>query len=227
MTVSRRQGDPWALSGVLFVAFFIASLVLGGMLASGPLHLSVAHPAEVVNYFTDNQTAALAWSLCLILSAISLFVFVAPVATFVRSIVGERHALIWLTSAGGALAALMLLASALFGLMLALPAGAVGLDLVDTLRDLIFLSGGTLHVASVGLFIGATSIAAARANALPRWILWLGIVASVLAILSLASTILYPASILIPLGRLLSLVWIIATSLVLAFGKERKSGARV
>ena len=60
MTVSRRQGDPWALSGVLFVAFFIASLILGGMLASGPLPLPGAHAAEVVNYFTDNQTAALA-----------------------------------------------------------------------------------------------------------------------------------------------------------------------
>jgi len=44
----------------------------------------------------------------------------------------------------------------------------------------------------------------------------------VLAILSLASLILYPASILIPLGRLLSLVWIIATSLVLA-----QNGAKV
>jgi hypothetical protein len=225
--VSRRQGDPWALSGMLFVAFFIASLVLGGMLASGPLHLSVAHPAGVVNYFTDNQTAALAWSLCLILSAVSLFVFVAPVATFVRSIVGERRALIWLTSVGGALAAVLLLASALFGLMLAVPAGAVGLDLVDTLRDLIFLSGGTLHVASLGLFIGATSIAAAKANALARWIQWLGIVASVLAILSLASLILYPASILIPLGRLLCYVWSIATSLVLTLGKQHKSGVRV
>jgi hypothetical protein len=48
------------LSGVLFVAFFIASLILGGMLASGPLPLPGAHAAEVVNYFTDNQTAALA-----------------------------------------------------------------------------------------------------------------------------------------------------------------------
>jgi hypothetical protein len=32
------------------------------------------------------------------------------------------------------------------------------------------LSGGTLHVASLGLFVGATSIAASRAKALLRWI---------------------------------------------------------
>jgi hypothetical protein len=30
MRVSRTQGDRWALSGVLFVAFFVASLVLLG-----------------------------------------------------------------------------------------------------------------------------------------------------------------------------------------------------
>lgn len=49
------------------------------------------------------------------------------------------------------------------------------LGFVDTLRQANFLTGGTLHGASLGLFVGVTSIAASRAKALPRWISWLGI----------------------------------------------------
>jgi hypothetical protein len=57
------------------------------------------------------------------------------------------------------------------------------LGFVDTLRQASF-TGGTLHGASLGLFVGATSIAASRAKALPRWISWLGI-------LSLASLVFF------------------------------------
>jgi hypothetical protein len=93
---------------------------------------------------------------------------------------------------------------------------------VGTLRQMNFLSGGTLHVASLGLFVGATSIAASRAKALLRWIAKFGIVAAALAILSLASLVLYPVSVFIPLGRLLSFVWSIAVGIKLALGKKRR-----
>jgi hypothetical protein len=36
MTTSRRQGDPRALGGILFAAFFILGDVLRGVLANGP-----------------------------------------------------------------------------------------------------------------------------------------------------------------------------------------------
>lgn len=225
MAASIRQRNPWALSGVFFAAFFIASLVLGGVLASGPLPLPSAPGAEVARYFTESRTAVLVLGLFQALSAVSLFVFVAPVAAFVRRIAGEKRALPWLTSGGGAVAAVFLLVSVLLGWVLALTAAGLGLDLVGTLRDLNFLSGGAAHVASLGLFVGAASIAASRARALPRWILWLGIVAAALSILSLASLVWFPATILLPLGRLLSLVWSIAVGLVLALGKQREPGA--
>jgi hypothetical protein len=66
------------------------------------------------------------------------------------------------------------------------------------------------------LFVGAASIAALGAEALPRWVLWLEIAAAALSMLSLASLVLFPALVLIPLGRLLAFVWSVAVSLVLA-----------
>ena len=119
------------------------------------------------------------------------------------------------------MAVVFLLASALLGLVLALTAGGLGLDLVGTLRQMNFLTGGTLHVASLGLFVGATSIAARRTKALPRWISWLGIVQATLAVLSLASLVFFPAALFILLGRLLGFVWCIGVGIVLALGRQR------
>jgi hypothetical protein len=177
---------------------------------------------EAARYFTESQTAVLAVAFCQVLSALSLFVFVAPVAAFVRRTADERGMLPGLASGGGVLSAVLLLACALLSLVLALTAAGLGLGLVDTLRQANFLTGGTLHVASLGLFVGAASIAARRGKALPRWwISWLGMVQATLAILSLASLAFFPAALFILLGRMLGFVWCIAVGIVLALGRQR------
>jgi hypothetical protein len=226
VTTSRSQGNPWALGGVLFAVFFIAGDVLRGMLTSEALPLPGAPAAEAARYFAESQTAVLVVGLCQVLSAASLFVFVAPVAAFVRRAAGNSSALPRLAPGGGVLSALFLLTSALLGEALALTAAGLGLGLVDTLRSLNFLTGGTFHVASLGLFVGATSIAARRAKALPGWIYWLGIVQVTLAILSLASLVFFPAALLILLGRMLGFVWCIAVGIVLVLGMQRETGAK-
>lgn len=225
MTVSSTQKNRWALGGVLFAAFFIGGDFLRGALANGPLPLPGAPVGEVVLYFTESRTAALAVSSAQVLSALSLLVFVAPVATLVRRVAGEKGAMPGLVSGGGILSVGFLLVSALLALALALTASGLSLGLVDALREANFLTGGTLHVASLGLFVGATSVAARRAKALPRWICWLGIVQATIAVLSLASLLFFPAALLILLGRMLGFVWCIAVGIVLALGRQRKAGA--
>ena len=221
MAAPKRQWDLWALSGILFAAFFLLGGVLMGALAQVPLPMPDAPVTDVARYYEASRTASLAQGTLHVLSALSLLVFVAPVATLARRVAGERSVLPALTSGGGVLAVVFLLASALLGLVLALTAGGLGLDLVGTLRQMNFLTGGTLHVASLGLFVGATSIAARRTKALPRWISWLGIAQATLAILSLASLVFFPAALFILLGRLLGFVWCIGVGIVLALGRQR------
>lgn len=215
-----------ALSGVFFVALFIWGLILGGVLSSAPFPMPGASPSELKRYYDENQTSVLAGGSLQILSSLALLVFALRVASFVRRTAGERGALPALTSGGGVLAAVLLLASALLGLVLALAAERLGLDSVGALRQINFLTGGTLHVASLGLFVGSASVAARRAKALPRWIPWLGILAAALAIPSLVSLAWFPATYLVPLGRLLSFVWCVAAGIVLALGKQREPGTR-
>lgn len=224
MTESRTKRNALALGGVLFAAFFLAGDFLRGALASGPLPMPGASAGEIARYFTESSASALTVASVQVLSALSLFVFVAPVATLVRRVVGDKGLLPGLTSVGGVLSAVFLLASALLGfagfaLVLLAPGGDLGL--VGTLRQANFLSGGTLHVASLGVFVGATSIAARRAKALPRWIPWLGFVQATIAILSLASLFVYYANAFILFGRMLGFVWCVAVGIVLALGRQR------
>ena len=95
MTVSSTRRNLWALGGVLFAAFFIGDDFLRGALANGALPLPGAPVGEVVRYFTESRTAALAVASAQVLSALSLLVFVAPVATLVRRVAGERGRRPW------------------------------------------------------------------------------------------------------------------------------------
>jgi len=158
-----------------------------------------------------------------VLSALSLLVFVAPVATLARRKVGDRGSLPRLAPGGGLLSAALLLVSALLGFALAPVAAAGNLALVETLRQANFLTGGTLHVASLGLFVGAASVAARRTKALPSWICWLGVVQ---ATLSLASIFVYYANAFNLFGRMLGFVWCISVGIVLILGRQREPGAR-
>jgi hypothetical protein len=176
---------------------------------------------EIVHHFTESQSAVVAVAVSQILTAIALFIFAEYVAEFVRRMQNDRSALPGLARAGGILASVFVVASGLFALVLVPVAAGGNLALVDLLRNLNFWSGGTLHVASLGVFSGSASIAARGRNALPGWIVWLGIVSAGLSILSLASLVLFPATLLILLGRWLSFIWSIGVGIALAGRSHR------
>lgn len=225
MSEGTRRGRLLALSGLLFVAYFIAGLVLGGVLATSPFPMPDAPTAQTAGYYRDNVTALAVGGVFQGLSAIALLVFVRCVAAFAGRVTGEKDALSRPVLGFGVLAAGFLLVSAVFSGTLVLVAGGGDLSLVDALRDLNFLSGGVAHVVSLGLFVGAASVATSGTKAVPRWVLRLGAVAAVLSILSLVSLVWFPATFLIPLGRLLSFVWCVGVGIVLAFGDRQESGA--
>jgi hypothetical protein len=123
---SGAQRNLWALGGILFAAFFNAGDFLRGALAAGPLLMPGASAEEVALYFTESRTSALAVASVQVLSALSLLVFVVPVATLVWGVAGGSRALVGLTSGGGVLSAALLLACALLGFLLVPVAALTG-----------------------------------------------------------------------------------------------------
>jgi hypothetical protein len=171
------DGKRWqALAGMLFVAFFIAGDVLRANLAPLPLPLPTAPAADVVQYYQTSGTAALAVGIAQALSAISLVVFVGYVAGWIRRMQREGTQLPVVTRVAGMVSAALLLVCALLGLALMQVTAGGDLELVATVRTVNVLSGGTLHIASLGVFVGVASLAVRQARSLPRWISWWGIV---------------------------------------------------
>jgi hypothetical protein len=84
------------------------------------------------------------------------------------------------------------------------------------LRSVNFISGGTAHVATLGLFI----LLASRTFSKPVRVF--GIVAAVPAIASLVSLVWFNGAALILLGRLLGMVWTIAAAVSL-FRRRKES----
>ncbi len=180
------HGRCWlALSGVLFVLFFLAGDVIRANVATVSLPMPRAPAGDVVRYYASSGTAALFVEVVQLLSATALFVFGGYVAFVVRRVQGDASTLPVVTRGASALAAAFLLVCALLGLALIPVSAGSDLGLVGTLRTLNFLSGGTFHVAALGIFVGAASLAARNANVLPRWIIWWGIVQAVVSVLSL------------------------------------------
>ena len=219
--IPANTGMKRALTGILFAACYFVADFLRNALTSAPLPLPGAPVEEGARYVDGSRTAVLVVGVCQILSAVALFIFAGCVVNMVRRAQGEGGILLSLTCIGGVLAAGLLLVCGTLGMVLVPVAASGDLDLLGTVRTANFLTGGTLHVASLGIFIGAVSLAARRTKALPGWVCWLGIVVGVVALLSLASVFVYFANAFILLGRMLAFVWAISAGIVLARGKRQ------
>lgn len=228
MIASTNGGSLRALSGVLFVALSVTGGVLAGLLAPVPYPYPGAPSAEIVRYFAEGRAAVLTAGLLQALAAASLLAFVVFAR---RSVVSPGaiggHAADGLSKGAGILAASLLFLAAI--LLPALTVTVEAAALAGVLHYLAFVAGGPAHVASLGLFVGAVSLAAPRRSKggnLPRWIPGVGIAAATLSLACLLSFLWFPASVLIPLGRLLCFVWIVNVSLTLIRAGRNAGAAR-
>jgi hypothetical protein len=74
-----------------------------------------------------------------------------------------------------------------------------------------------VHVAVLGLFVAAV----ARRPGWTRPVAVFGLVAAAPAMLSPVSTVWFPASVLLPIGRLLCMAWAVAAGVSLLRGRTR------
>ena len=72
----------------------------------------------------------------------------------------------------------------------------------------------------LGVFLGAVSAALWRSSLLRRWIAWTGAAAATLSTAAVLALLWAPASLLLPVGRGLAMLWILATSVALLVGRS-------
>lgn len=213
-TATTRRGSGTPLVGALvFLISFLAVTVVGAVLQTGAMPLPNAPVDQQVSFLVANTTASTVTGVLQALSALGLAVVVAGPVTRIGSGGATRR----LAIAIGVGAVAALLVSAALSVVLGVIAPTAATDVVATVRSVSFLTGGVVHVVVLGLFVAV----AARRPGWTRPVAWLGVGAASVAVLSLVSTVWFPASVLLPIGRLLCMAWVVTAGVSLLRGRTR------
>jgi hypothetical protein len=179
----------------------------------------------VLAYFTANRAQVRAMSFVFALAALALLIFVAYGSElFADTPLARRSGLQGLALGAGTLAAGFWLLAALLLWALSQPEATEASGLLRTLHNLVYVSGGPAHVLTLGVFLGAITAAQWNSSQLPRWITWAGAAAALFSVVSVLALLWEPASLLLPLGRGLSMLWIFLVSVALLLARSNEAG---
>jgi hypothetical protein len=206
----RHAGPPLMLMAIIYPILMMA----GGSTLSAAFRVPHDSAEKAIAYVARYSWTIRWGSFCELASAIPLAIFVAVVVSRLRFLriraAGELIAL-----CGGIGAAGMLLLSALSTWSLTRPGIAEATGAVRTLQALGFAGGGPGFAVTLGLFVAGVSIAAGLHRLIPRWLMWLGIFVAAACELSSLTLLVWNAGYFIPVGRFISIVWMIGIAATL------------
>jgi hypothetical protein len=92
------------------------------------------------------------------------------------------------------------------------------------LRAISFAAAGPGFAVLLGFFIAGVSLAAGLQKSLPRWLMWFGIVIGIVCELAAFTVLNFKAGYFIPVGRFVSIVWMVGVSLTLPMSITDSTG---
>jgi hypothetical protein len=125
---------------------------------------------------------------------------------------------------GGILAAVSLLVSSFATYVESRPE-ITEAQVVHALAFLSFVAGGPGYVVGLGLLIAGIAVPAFVLRLVPRWLAGTGLALAVLAELTWLSLLLQPVQYLLPVGRFVGGIWIIAAGFVLPRSRHKRADA--
>lgn len=211
-----------ALCGPLYVILFFISDTIARPLAKAQPVLPDGPPADMLRYYIESGTAIMVHSAFHVVSAVLLIVFVLTIGRVLAQSAPESGSLRQVTVIGGVLSGVLLIISAVISVIATLASGGLDESGAQALRLTNFYTGGTIHVALLGVFAGGAGLIALKSRPWARGFSWFGIVSGAFSILSLLSLAFYYATPLIPLGRFSHFAWAILIAVVLLIKRQRQ-----
>lgn len=216
-TVPRR--DPAALTGLLFGAVTISSVLVTDILISGTRPRPSAPDAVLQRFVLDNAGVLRLQAVTGVIAAVLLAAFAATLAAMARRAEHRPTGLPEAVLVGGMLAAGFAAVSWLLLGTLSAEQITDSPVTVSAVRQLNFLTGGAGHVIWLGMLVGSVSLVGHRTAVLPRWLTGAGFVSAILSTLALASLAADPFLLFIPLGRFSAVLVLAGTSVLVATGR--------
>src|SRR6266446_2038673 len=215
----RHRGPSLLALAIAFVVLFLASLILGTVLAGGE-HFPSPFAPGAVEWFSRHRTAVLAGAFLQFGASVPLGIYTATIVSRMQFF-GLRVAGVHIALYGGLSASVFLALSALIQWVLGQADVASSAAAVRTLHHLALATGGFGHVVTLGLLLAGISVTAGLTRRLPRWMMIFGLIVAALAELSSIGLVFRPAMLLLPLARFPALVWIICAGALLPTSIER------
>ena len=209
---ARNRSRPGLGGGVLapvgFLGAYLAVSPVSGALADRPLPLPGSPAAEVAAYYAANPLAATAMAVLQIVSVACFAVFVAGLGPALRATGGA-----WLSRVGYLSTAAMVISCALSVTLTAVATSATDTT-VEVLRQAGFYAGGVVNVVTLGVFVAGSALLLGRERLFGAPTRWFGLVSGGIAMLSVLSLVIYYASVALPVGRVLSMIWAVVAGVV-------------
>lgn len=214
MTAPTRRyvGPPLLVPALVYVALFVASLILGG--AVGAFSTPSTATVDVVGNMIDHAGAIEFVSVIQLGSAIALGVFTAAATSAVVAR-GIDVTGLQIARFGGYGAALLLVLSAVSG-WCTVELAQIGADQSAKAASLFaFATGGPAHVVLFGLLLAGISVPTLIGRLVPRWISIVGLVLAAAAAVSSLSLAVDALQFLLPIVRFPGMIWIVAVAATL------------
>jgi len=209
LAASRTAPATGVAAATGFLAAYLAVSPVSGAFADRPLPLPTSPPSETIAYAVANPLAVGSTAILQVVSVACFAVFVAGLAPALRA-AGAA----WLPRVGYLSVAAMVISSAISGVLLAI-ASSTSEATADVLRQANFYAGGVANVALLGVFVLGTALTLGRERLFGGGTRWFGLIAGSLAALSVISLAFYYANLLLPVGRLLCMIWTIVAAVVI------------
>jgi hypothetical protein len=223
-----ERGWLWPLTGLGFVVAAGSGIVFSMVLPREPYPSPFGPPlgpqTDIARFFIEARPLVELMSFMYSVAGIFLICFVAYVAARARE--ARAGAAGSLAMAGGLLAAGFWLLTAMLLWVLARPWTPEQPNLVRAFHDLTYLTGGPAHVLTLGLFAAASAPGLPGGDGAAGALRWVGVAGAAVSLVSVLGLLFDPATLLLPVGRGLVLVWIGGVSVWLAWS-ARQSEARV
>src|SRR5215831_15486796 len=224
---ARHRGPNLGALSIVYTALFLASLVVTAIMTRGGHFPSPFNNPDLAQAFFAKNSGAVGIAAFLQFgAAIPLGLFTATMVSRLQFL-GVNVAGVFITLLGGFAASLLAAISALLQWVLGQPGIASEPVVTRTLHLLSFATGGVGFVVPFGLLLAGVSVIAWFTKALPRWLVWLGLVVAVIAELSSLSLVLTPAVYLLPVARFVGFVWMIATGFLLPRSRAEAQQSRL
>lgn len=218
-------GDRQAgLNLLLLTIIYLGCLVAGGSRLKAGFAIPHDSAEKAVAYMAIHGWSIQLGSFFELASALPLGIFVATTISRLR-FPGVRTAGESIAFLGGVGATIMLVLAALTNWSLTRPGIAEAIGAAAALRAISFAAAGPGFVVLLGFFVAGVSLADGIHKYLPRWLTWLGIVVALACELAALTVLNFKAGYFIPVGRFVSIVWMIGVSLKLPRSITAELGA--